>query len=163
MPHCPFCAESSSSDLDSCRYCRESLRPHSAHTLLAEPEFAQAEAVTPLERLFAAYTSGADLRGACLAGADLFGIHLAAADLRGADLSDSNLSGADLSGADLRDAYLRRADLSDSNLSGADLGGALLDDAELEGARFDGFTVWPEGVDPLVEGARQLPILSLHP
>ncbi len=54
---------------------------------------------------------------------------------------------------DLAGAFLENADLSDTDLRGADLSGADLKDAWLRGARYDRHTRWPDGFDPLRNGA----------
>ncbi len=59
-------------------------------------------------------------------------------------LQRANLNGADLSEADLIRANLRGADLAL-----ADLGLACL-----LYAKYNAFTVWPEGFDPEAEGAK---------
>lgn len=78
-------------------------------------------------------------RAANFAGADLTGASLLRIRLRGADLSrGARLARADLLGADLQEADLR----------GTDLRGALnLGKCNLTGARYDGLTNWPPGLD----------------
>jgi len=58
-----------------------------------------------------------------------------------------NLSGANLSWADLSGADLTRANLFGTNLSGADLSWA-----DLSEARYNGYTAWPKGFDPVAAG-----------
>jgi hypothetical protein len=97
----------------------------------------------------------ADLRHAVLVGAPL----------QGAVLEDANLWSADLRRANLRNAYLGGADLTNADLRGADLRGAVLCQvssgdgvwlpetiARFRGARYDGYTHWPQLFDP---GARR--------
>jgi uncharacterized protein YjbI with pentapeptide repeats len=77
-------------------------------------------------------------------------VGLSGADLMGADLSFANLSQANLSGADLSQASLIGTLLSGADLSGTDLSGT-----DLSEARYDTFTVWPEGFDPKEAGAHK--------
>jgi uncharacterized protein YjbI with pentapeptide repeats len=56
-------------------------------------------------------------------------------------------------------SYLGGANLSGANLCGADLSAANMDDSAeqeqtvLKLARFDEFTKWPDGFDPIAAGA----------
>ena len=84
----------------------------------------------------------ADLRGANLTDANLSWANLRYTNLREAILIDANLSGANLIGADMREADMRGA-----YLHGANLSGAILGSAKLRGAKYDIFTIWPEGFD----------------
>lgn len=85
------------------------------------------------------------------------------ADLRVADLHATVLRGADLRHADCSEADFRNAVLCGANLSGADFFCARLDGADLRDATTCGATFawayysldtrWPEGFDPVAEGA----------
>ncbi len=159
---CPFCVEPIRRGARRCPHCGQLIR--SART---EEEAGDPPRVDPLagqrrppvarpeggDAAIFSYFEGEDLRGAMLAGADLFDADLAGADLRNADLSDALLSEANLRAADLSGANLAGADLSEADLSGADLQEADLTGADLTGARYDGRTLWPEGLDPAAAGA----------
>ena len=120
--------------------------------------------------------SDADLNGANLSRANLRG-----SNLQGADLSRGVLRDADMRDAELRDADLLGADLSGADLSGANLRSGVnpyvglafgvtavlmrsqrlnpvswVDhrDADLRDAKYDTRTIWPEGFDPVAEGAK---------
>lgn len=54
---------------------------------------------------------------------------------------------------DLRSADFRGVDLTDADLTGRDLSDADLTGANLTGARYDLFTIWPTGLDPIRVGA----------
>ena len=54
---------------------------------------------------------------------------------------------------DLSRADLSVANLSGANLSGANLSGANLSGANLSGAKYNKYTVWPKGFDPVKAGA----------
>jgi hypothetical protein len=73
-------------------------------------------------------------------------------NLSKADLSGADLYGANLYGANLSEAYLFEANLYGANLSGANLYGANLSRANLSGARYDKYTIPPEGFDPVKSG-----------
>ena len=90
--------------------------------------------------------SNAQMSGAVLVEADLLGADLSDADLQGADLSHARLGWTELHGADLRGADLHGADLRDADLRD-------LRDADLTGAKYDRYTMWPEGFDPSAAGA----------
>ena len=124
---------------------------------------------------------GADLSGADLSGATLTSCDLTRAELRRlrprwATLDRCDLSGADLRGSDLSQCHLlhprfQGADLRDlagvgvvkcGVFDGADLRGAnfgsFRDDGtppktSFRGARYDRYTRWPPGFDPVAEGA----------
>lgn len=117
--------------------------------------------------LFDAHLRGADLRGAILDRADLHEADLSEANLRGAGLRhayllDADLGGAGLYVADLQGSNLRRADLSDTDLRFANLRSSDLSETrfdpdhppKLEGARANGETIWPEGLNPAEVGVR---------
>ena len=153
---CPYCGEVINIPSGNCPDCRESLAPQAPGRVLSDQRHNAAGATESATGFYQAYLSGAELRGVMISGSDFFGADLSAADLRGAELSHVNFCKADLSGADLRRANLYGADLSDANLCGADLTGATLIDVSLEQAKFDGFTIWPDDIDPLDYGAIQL-------
>jgi hypothetical protein len=73
--------------------------------------------------------------------------------LAGINFSDTDLSRANLIGANLVGANLRNANLTCAHLRGADLTGADLSGATLHDATFSTDTKWPEGYDPVVNGA----------
>ena len=152
---CPFCGEQIPIGVRRCRHCGE-LFTASGQRGIPDPEGSAYEGdacAQTMGEFFRAYVRSAELRGAYLSGADLFDVNLVAADLRGADLGGANLNSADLSRADLSGANLLGADLSDANLCGTDFSNANLIDAILESARYDRYTVWPEGFDPGSAGA----------
>jgi uncharacterized protein YjbI with pentapeptide repeats len=95
----------------------------------------------------------ANLRGAKLRNAELSGADLQGVDLSGADLRDANISNAKMSGAILVEANLIGADLSSADLSGADMSQAHLFEADLRVTKYDRYTRWPEGFDPVAAGA----------
>lgn len=84
---------------------------------------------------------------------DLRAAHLANARLDEAILVHSNFRKANLNGASFRRSQLLRADLRAAYLGGADFREANLSDAVLTGARYDGCTQWPVGVEPDQMGA----------
>ena len=93
-----------------------------------------------------------------LADANMQGFNLSHADLYGVFLRDANLTGANLIRANLTAVDLRGANLSGANLSGGNLYKANLQDADLtntnlHGNKYDAFTIWPEGFDPIAQGA----------
>jgi uncharacterized protein YjbI with pentapeptide repeats len=114
--------------------------------------------------------SAAKLRGAILCGASLISTNLQKAILTGANLRGVKVNAADLTGADLRNAdftnalfgtpdalypylpgpILHHADLRGANLSGPN----ALTLADFHGARYDVYTRWPAGFDPVKHGAR---------
>lgn len=61
---------------------------------------------------------------------------------------NASLIKADLTGADVREA-----DFQEAVLFGAVLRCSELNRASLQGALFDESTIWPEGFDPLQQGA----------
>ena len=85
-------------------------------------------------------------------------INFEQADLRGVNLtgltfvnplSDQHWPKINFRNANLRGADLRGLNLKDADFSGADLREAKLDSADqLTGARWDGWTLWPDGVMP---------------
>ncbi len=100
--------------------------------------------------------AGADLSNAELLGVSLIGADLASANLSGSRLVGSTLIAADLSGSNLNGANLLGSRLLLSELTDADLVSdrtleelnelqlsLMLADAKLEGATFNGQTVWP--------------------
>ena len=97
------------------------------------------------------------LNGSTLAGADLQCLILGQADLGGAKLHDANLRFASVRGGNLRNADLRKTDLTGADLTGADLTGA-----DLRGARYDRFTRWPAGLDPVARGAKRIDASPRH-
>jgi hypothetical protein len=84
---------------------------------------------------------------------DLSGAQLSGTVLRGAKLIRANLSGADLRNADLTNAALKGSSLRGAKLQGAILMGAALTDVDLKTALYDNRTRWPEGYDPVKQGA----------
>ena len=116
--------------------------------------------------LSGAWLNRTSLVGADLTNSDLSGSSLVGANLASADLSESSLVGTILVGADLKGSNLNAADLRAVVLDEASLppGALTLDpklielnklmrnqilvDARLDGAGFDGQTIWP---NPAVE------------
>lgn len=94
------------------------------------------------------------VRSHTLEGTNLARVRLRYAGLFNQNMQRANLSGANLWGADLRFADLRGANLSGANLRRANLGGAKLTGANLWDAVYDEHTVWPEGFNVDLEGAR---------
>lgn len=93
---------------------------------------------------------GRDLSLANLWGAELSNTVFVNSDLTGAELCEADMSGADLSNADLQNcnligANLQEACLENANLRSANLTVATLSKADLTGARFDKFTILPDG------------------
>ncbi len=119
----------------------------------------------------------ADLRNATLREANLQsdgerrvrlrGVGAEPADLRGANLRGVDLSGFDLSGFDLADVRMQGAILLGADLTDVTLDGGLVHGADLrtdefaqlsvEGTIYDLDTQWPEGFDPVAEGALDKP------
>jgi hypothetical protein len=92
-------------------------------------------------------------------GADLSKAKLRDANMRNVDLRGADLNGADLSKAYLKGGYLYKVNLSGVNLEGANLEGANLKETNLEGtnlsgAKYNEYTIWPEGFDPIQAGAK---------
>lgn len=86
--------------------------------------------------------------------ADLSGSNLSFSNARGAMLFEANLSGVNFLGSFLAEANLDFANLSKANLCHVNLRGASLYGANLNGAIYNKKTVWPDGFDPIKEGAR---------
>lgn len=121
--------------------------------------------------IFSACLSGIALKGANLRGINLRGVNLAdanlsksilcKANLRNTSLREANLTEADLRHADLRGAYfnftnLEKADLRNANLGNVDFAYNEAKNewsAFLGGAKYNRYTVWPNGFDPVVLGA----------
>jgi uncharacterized protein YjbI with pentapeptide repeats len=104
------------------------------------------------------YLTKANLAEANLAGADLSETDLKRANLKRANLSKADLSGADLCWANLSEAHLSlthliKADLSEADLIQANLGEAYLGQTTLSGAKYNKFTQWSSGFDPIQAGA----------
>ncbi len=104
------------------------------------------------------YLTKATLVEANLVGADLRETDLKRANLKKANLSKANLSGADLCWANLNEAHLTlthliEADLSEADLIQANLGEAYLGQTTLNGAKYNKFTQWSSGFDPIQAGA----------
>lgn len=96
---------------------------------------------------------GKDLSNALLQGAHLEHAHLEGANLKNANLKNANLKKANLEGANLFRANLEGAKLSGANLEGANLFGANLFGANLVGAnlvvaKYNIFTIFPDGFNP---------------
>ena len=94
-----------------------------------------------------------NMQGINLSHADLYGVFLRGANLRDANLTGANLIRANLTAVDLRGANLSGANLSGGNLYKANLQDADLTNTNLHGNKYDTFTIWPEGFDPIAEGA----------
>ena len=88
---------------------------------------------------------GSSVKDVAIAAAEKLSQHgwLRDGSLLGADLCRANLSGAHLNEANLSGADLSEARLRNGNLLGAFLGGA----------KYDQYTKWPEGLDPVEAGA----------
>lgn len=74
--------------------------------------------------------------------------------LVGVDFRTAHIGKADLSKANLQEADLMGANLQGANLAGANLEEADLLAANLQEVKYDDNTVWPEGFDPIVVGAK---------
>ena len=153
LSRCPACAERVSLKALECPLCGEFIRSQDEARVLEAQTDVSALPLAEADRFFAAFVSGADLRGAQLGDADLFDADLVGADLRGANLGGALLSAANLALADLKGANLFGADLTEANLCGADLSEANLKNADLHGARYDAQTVFPEDFDVTRTGA----------
>lgn len=113
--------------------------------------------------LFMADLTGTDLDRADLTGADLTGANLEAAHIRVATFVRANfteatlfmadLRGANLTGADFTEADLTEADLVRADLVRADLRGANLHGTNFTEAKYNQYTRWPKGFDPVKAGA----------
>ena len=106
---------------------------------------------------------GANLKKANLHDANLEEASLTEANLEEASLTEANMRGTKLKGANLKNANLSYAnlqgvDLSDANLQGTNLAWANLQmaylyTANLQDARYNIFTIFPDGFDPVAAGA----------
>ena len=101
----------------------------------------------------------ADFRGADLRRADFAEARLEGAHFQNADLSEADFEGAHIWGGDFRGAHLRQTNFANASLVGARLQGVDLRDSNLHNttlrfARYDESTLWPEGIDPQVCGAK---------
>lgn len=150
---CPACGERVSLKTEVCPLCDGFIRSHDEARVLEAQTDVSALPLDEADQFFAAFVSGADLRGAQLGDADLFDADLVGADLRGANLGGALLSAANLSLADLKGANLFGADLTEANLCGADLREANLKRSDLRGARYDAQTMFPEDFDLAASGA----------
>lgn len=149
---CPTCDEPISVTVVECPLCGEFIRSRDEARVLEQQTNVDALRLDDADQFFAAFVSGAELRGAMLSGADLFHADLRGADLRGADLGEAMLSAANLAHADLTGANLFRADLTEANLCGADLREGNLIGADFRGARYDAQTIFSEEFDPVRAG-----------
>ncbi|MCH2110940.1 MAG: pentapeptide repeat-containing protein, partial [Polyangiaceae bacterium] len=102
----------------------------------------------------------ASLRQANLSGASLDGATFRNVDLSGANLDGVSAYMVDFRGANMQRARLQlnvrgRVNMSDASLEGADLSGLSGVDrvTSWKGAKYDNFTVWPQGVEPSGIGA----------
>lgn len=115
--------------------------------------------------------SGAILSNADMSGADLRGTNLIAANLSDAKLSSANLSSAILKNANLENVIFENANLTKSkmmgtSLFGANLTGAMLKSANLQNAKYDSFTIFPEGYSMNSRGMRFFkadPLVHMYP
>lgn len=152
---CPVCGEQMQAGSDRCPYCFTDYGLPIRDSVLCDAQGTEGLSLDDADSITLAYLRGIELRGAHLGGIDLADAELAAADLRGADLGAADLRGAVLRKADLSGANLAGADLRDADLCGCDLSRANLTHARLAGARYDTYTVWPEGYDPDALGAER--------
>lgn len=90
--------------------------------------------------------------------ADLTDADFPMALLSRSDFTDARLVNADLQRADLSEAVLVRTDLRGADLSGANLLGADLSQLTVDAnTRYDAYTRFPIGVDPIALGMTLLP------
>ena len=153
---CPVCGEPMQAGSDRCPYCATDYGPPIRDSVLDENQGMEGLSLDDADSITLAYLRGIELRGANLGGIDLADAQLAAADLRGADLGAADLQGAILRKADLSGTNLVGADLRGADLCGCNLSRANMTHAQLTGARYDTYTVWPEGLDPETLGAEKL-------
>ncbi|MGW6835416.1 pentapeptide repeat-containing protein [Streptomyces sp. NPDC054949] len=86
----------------------------------------------------------ADFRGVKVQNGQFQDTYLERSHFEGADLQGANLIGANLYEASLIGTNLDRADLRSANLTLAVVNG---DKTSFKGAKVDGHTCWPEGID----------------
>jgi hypothetical protein len=86
-------------------------------------------------------------------GLDFFRVDFSEAGLAEAFLQNTVFFEANLENCVLRDARLNKADLRRAKLQGANLMGADLQGARLAEANYSADTIWPDGFNPLSEGA----------
>jgi len=152
---CPVCGEQLQAGSDRCPYCATDYGPPARDIILSESQGTEGLSPDDADGVTLAYLRGIELRGAHLGGIDLADAQLSAADLRGADLGAADLRGAILHKADLSGANLASADLRGADLCGCDLSRTNLTHTRFAGARYDTYTVWPEGTDPDALGAER--------
>ena len=102
--------------------------------------------------------SDSDLQGVDFSGAHLYGINFYRANCSGC-----NFTGALLQGVVLDEVNLSRVNFADArlvadnmgftcSLRGTDLRGTILANALLTGCKYDPFTQFPDGFDPVAQG-----------
>ena len=131
---------------------------HGIYFVLPKADFSYAELMNANFKntnLYSANFTNSNLMNTCFTEANMIG-----ADMTNANMQNSSLCSAYLYGAKLKNAYLERADLRDvrmieadlenaalvsANLGHANLSNANLKKVNFDGAKFDRFTVLPDG------------------
>jgi uncharacterized protein YjbI with pentapeptide repeats len=109
------------------------------------------------------YIEFGDLSDSDLRGSDFGGAHLYKTYLYRANCSECNFTGALLQGVVLDEVNLTRANFTDARLlidnmgggcsfRGTDLRSTILTNAILTGCKYDPFTLFPDGFDPVAKG-----------
>jgi uncharacterized protein YjbI with pentapeptide repeats len=104
--------------------------------------------------LYGVVLEKADLSNVNLIGADLKGLYLCETNLSGANLAEANLRGTNLCNVSLVGANLSKIFLAEANLQYANLEEANLEGADLSGAKYNRYTIWPDGFKPEKAGAK---------
>ena len=109
------------------------------------------------------YIEGGNLSDSDLRGSDFSGAHLYGTYLYRANCSECDFTGALLQGVVLDEVNLSRVNFVDArlvadnmgftcSLRGTDLRGTILANALLTGCKYDPFTQFPDGFDPVAQG-----------
>jgi uncharacterized protein YjbI with pentapeptide repeats len=130
----------------------QALAVRSVQDPMADPDFTGA--VFDCMRLEGVHLDGLTLTGASFRDSDLYWASFFESRLDGADLTRADLRGADLKAANLRGACLREAKLGRDEVGGrtdlrkADMREAVVEGTDFTGARYDGKTRLPAGLNP---------------
>lgn len=126
--------------------------PDEFYTLIKISEIALLKdgLVAKWNRWYGKCPKAADLHEFDLSGVMLQGVNLGQANLQGANLQETDLRGSNLGEANLQGADLCKTDLRGSNLCGANLRGVDLDGVAVQYARYNDYTIFPDGFDPEV-------------